>query len=442
MDLRELRLALRRHWVAALIAFDVVILVGLAAAYLPERQYTAQVELVAQIKPAANASPEEAARAVAFDLPTVLELVESRSAAAEAGAELPAAYRQLTLDVEAAVVTSVFFIDVTTSDPDAAASWALALGNWTTALKADNFFYDLVLVDEPLVPTSPSSPQTVPIILVATVLGLVSAVFVALVAGRVREAFDSTETIRERLGTSVLAEIPATRSLRRSTQPVVSILDNGAIPELVEVFQSLRTSVEIQIAHHDVKTIAITSFRAGEGKSTVSAGLAWSLAAVGHQVTMIDADLRRPALHHRLGLPLGPGLADINSDDMSHLVQPTPIRGLSFLPAGLPDGRPGDLVQLTLPRAISHLSAGPGLIGVDCPPIREVVETALIMKQAKYVILVVDASTSELPEIEAAVARLRESGAVLLGVVINRVRRSLFDRRSPYYGKTTIVRDA
>lgn len=442
MDLRELRLALRRHWVAALIAFDVVVVIGFAAAYLPERQYTASVELVAQIKPAANASPEEAARAVAFDLPTVVELVESRSAAREAGESLPQPYRELPLDVSASVVTSVFFIEVTTSVPDAAADWAAALGEWTTELKSDSFFYDLVLVDEPLVPTSQSSPQTIPIILAAMVLGLVSAVFVSLVAGRVREAFDSTAAIRERLGTSVLAEIPVTRAMRRSTQPLVSILDSGHIPELVEVFQSLRTSTEIQLAHHDVKTIAITSYRAGEGKSTVSAGLAWSLAAVGREITMIDSDLRRPALHHRLGLPLGPGLADITSDDFQHLVQRTPIRNLKFLPAGLPDGRPGDLVQLTLPRAIEQLSKQPGLIGVDCPPIREVVETALIMKHAKYVILVVDASTSELPEIEAAVARLRDSGAILLGVVINRVRRPLFDRRSPYYGKTTIVRDS
>ncbi len=437
MDLRELRLSIRRHWVVALIAFDICVLLGVAAAYLPSRQYTAKVTLIAEVREVPGSTPESVARAVSFELPSLAELVQSRSARDEAAAAVPVAYRNIDPDVAVNFTTSVFEISVVTGDPQASADWAAALGQWLEDQRSGPGFYNLRIVDPPLVPSAPSYPKPVPLIAVATVIGIIAAVFAAVVTGRIREAFDSTETIRQRLGTSVLAEVPSVRSLRAGTTPIVELLESG-VPELVDAFQGLRTNTEFQIQEHGVRRIAVASFRAGEGKSTVAVGLAWSLAAVGVDTTLIDADLRRPSLHRRLGVPSGHGLADLLTGSAEDFVRPTSMNGLRYLPAGLPDGRPGDLVPVTLPKAMAELSVEGGLLIVDAPPMREVVETASILSQVRYVILVIDASTSELPEIAAAVDRLRESGSVLLGVVINRVRRRIFDRRSPYYDKTSL----
>jgi Mrp family chromosome partitioning ATPase len=131
------------------------------------------------------------------------------------------------------------------------------------------------------------------------------------------------------------------------------------------------------------------------------------------------------------------GLADLGTARLDEVLQPTSSRGLRFVPAGLPDRSPADVVAVNLPRAIEEAARGADVVIVDAPPIEMVAETPQVISTCGHVILVVDASSVNLPELANAVAELREQGAELLGVVINRVRRRWWSRGHDYYSYKT-----
>lgn len=112
-------------------------------------------------------------------------------------------------------------------------------------------------------------------------------------------------------------------------------------------------------------------------------------------------------------------------------MQPTRISGLDFVSAGIPAGRPADVVTVALPRAIAAVTVDHQQVIIDAPPLAGVAETGLIVSAATWVILVVDSSASELEHLSSAVGRINESGGKLLGVVFNRVPRRRF--RRTYY---------
>lgn len=431
MDLRDLRLTLRRNWLFAIIAFDILIVLGIAAAFLPQSTYRASASLSAQPQVVAGGG-SDLSRLTQFVIPIVVETAESRKVRALIREDLPDELRQFNVSVTVTAQTSVLRVQVESASPEGASFWANAISDHVINDETLSPLIQLSLLDPAVVPKSPVSPRPVPIMLAAGVLGLIAAVFAAVFAGRVRDAFDSAELIRQRLGTNVIGELPRMRMLRRTDRALIDILDDGS-PILAESFKSLRTNLEFRLAAQKPRAIAVSSYQMGEGKSSVSAGIAWALASVGQEVIVIDSDLRRPALHHRLGRPMDLGLADLRLVDFDDVLQPTNSRGLRFVPAGLPDRSPADVVAVNLPLAIDEARARADVVIVDAPPLEMVAETPQVISTCGHVVLVVDASSVNLPELANAVAQLREQGAELLGVVINRVRRRWWARNYDYY---------
>ena len=433
MDLRDFRLTLRRNWLFAILAFDVCIILGIAAAFLPQSTYRASTSLSAQ--PQVTSGASDLTRLTQFVIPIVVTTAESRSVRDTIRETLPEEIQPFGISVSVSANASVLRIQVESNSPQSAKFWADAIAE--TVIDMDiSPLMRLALIDAAVVPTTPVAPRPVPIMLAAGVLGLIAAVFAAVFAGRVRDAFDSAELIRQRLGTNVIGELPRMRMLRRSDRALIDILDEGS-PLLAESFKSLRTNLEFRLAAQKPRAVAISSYQMGEGKSSVCAGIGWALAAVGQEVIAIDSDLRRPALHHRLGRPMDLGLADLRLVDFDDVLQSTNSRGLRFVPAGLPDRSPADVVAVNLPRAIEEARARANVVLVDAPPLEMVAETPQVISNCGHVILVVDAGSVNLPELANAVAQLREQGAELLGVVINRVRRRWWSRTYDYYSYGT-----
>ncbi len=434
MDLRDLRLALRRNWVAAIVAFDICIILGVVAAFLPASTYNTSATL--SVQPQVLEGSAELTELATFIVPIVVEKAESRVLRAELRESLPADVAALQVSIDAQASASILYIRVSSESAVGSQRWANAV---SAAIIEDEDVAGLVnikMIDPAAVPGQAASPKPIPVMIAATVLGLIAALFAAVLVGRIREAFDNAELIRQRLGTSVIGELPRLRQLARNDSALLDVLEEGTTG-LSEAFKSLRGSLEFRIATEQPRAIAVSSYQMGEGKSSVAAGVSWALASVGHSVIAIDADLRRPALHHRLASTMGRGLADLGSNDLTQLLRPTSARGLQLLPAGLPDRSPADVVAVNLPIAIETAREHADVVVIDAPPLEMVAETRQVISHAGHVILVVDAASVNLPELAAAVAELREHGATLLGVVINRVRRRWWSRSYNYYSYNT-----
>ena len=200
---------------------------------------------------------------------------------------------------------------------------------------------------------------------------------------------------------------------------------------------------ESPVGQESAPVLLVTGAEEGSGKTYVTTNLAQAFAADGKQVAAIDADLRRPALHERLGVSPNPGLTDI--------LDPRAQRrnGLPLQPVALPEGahrRGGALVALAAGRtaadssellATSHmrsliekLTGDHALVMIDSPPVLAIADATILSQYADGVVLVVDAERTKRRNARRAVQALKGVDAKLIGVVFNRVS----EAEAPYYG--------
>jgi len=423
MDFRDLLRTLTRHWVVALLVGSVVLMLGMAAAFLPEKSYQASSTLVLDL--ASNTDAELSIQQINFLLPALQEWAQSDNLRNAAEERIPEELRRPRPGIGAAIDSSVLRITSTGTSPAGVAAWANAVSEELIAERSGVGPLELVQLDPAFEPRSPVAPSPRPILLASMVVAVIAAVFAALAAERIKQAFDTRHAVRERLGTTILGEVPKLGRAERKV-PIAALLGEGsaASNEVFTAFESIRINVEFRLLDSPDSAITVISLDRHAGKSTVASGLSCALAKVGRDVVAIEADLRRPTLAEQLGVTRRHGLGDLfAAGDEEILLEPTRYASLDVLTAGLPVGRAADVVGSTLPRVIEELQA-PGLtIVVDSPPLRGAPESSIVVSRAQHVVLVVGHDQTDLDTLSEAVSLINEAGGTLLGIVINRVPR-------------------
>jgi Mrp family chromosome partitioning ATPase/capsular polysaccharide biosynthesis protein len=444
MELSDVTIALRRHWMVAVLAMLFWVLVGAAMAFLPEGRYRASASLLVAPSTQLGASSVQVAN---FQIPGIVAVLESSTFARKVEATLPKNVADASISIHADVSPGSGIIRVRTegTDPKAAAAWATALVN--QILDEPVTLPELVqttVLDQASVPRAPFSPKRLPIFLGTAILGPISAIVASAVMYRARKALNVVEEVERRLGVPVIGRIPWVRPLQHAS-PFAAADLLVSTPRLTEAFQTLRTNLELAFlgTPTDSQVVAIASWGEGVGKSTIAAGLALTSAQSGTEVLAVDADLRRPELHTRLGEPFGPGTADAGRRELERLVFQTRQRRLWLLRAGTSDRHPADVLAVVLERILGFAKGKGWRVVIDAPPYHGIAETAMVLSAARYVVLVVDARRSKLPELESMASRLQASGVNIVGVTLNRVPKSRMDAAyGPYAPKATRTRPA
>jgi len=145
--------------------------------------------------------------------------------------------------------------------------------------------------------------------LIALFLGL----GLGLIFAFVRDAFDtrlrSSNEIEDVLELPLLGQIPETS--RRLARPDSIVMFSSPDSPEAEAYRIMRTNLEFANAEPDAKSIMIASSMAEEGKTTTIANLGVALARDGRHVTIVDLDLRRPALPETFGVAPRYGITDV-----------------------------------------------------------------------------------------------------------------------------------
>ncbi len=89
-----------------------------------------------------------------------------------------------------------------------------------------------------------------------------------------------------------------------------------------EAFRNLYTSLRFLNTDHNLLTVGLTSSTPNEGKSLVNVLLAKTISEMGQRVLLIDCDMRKPQVHHRLGLNNLLGLSSLLDRRPSVAVRP------------------------------------------------------------------------------------------------------------------------
>lgn len=430
MELKDLVQALRRFWLLAAAVLMLVVGAGAAAAFVPTPKYTATATLL--IQPKGSAIDFSSIDAVNFLLPSIVTQVGTRGFQRRVLSRLPRFVADTRPSVSARLEpgTAIVRISGTSTQPEAAALLANSAAREESVRPVTPSRIDVSLLAPANVPTAPSSPRRVPILAGATVLGTILSLFVALGANGMRRRMQSLEQIEQRLGIEVLAEVPSRRRLPTSA---TEILESERYVDVAEAFQRLRTHVELSLA--DDLAIAVTSTAPGEGKSTVAAGLAWTLASIGHEVVAVDCDLRRPTLHRALGVRLEGGVGELaEGAELPALLQETEQPTLSVLSAGTVLRHPAQVLHSVLPGVLEDLDER--VVIIDTPPMLGVSEATFVASVTSAVLLVIDARRRDPTEIERVLTELRRGNARILGAVVNRARLRHASYAAAYYVAT------
>jgi capsular exopolysaccharide synthesis family protein len=159
---------------------------------------------------------------------------------------------------------------------------------------------DLQLAQPARPPSGPYSPRPVR----NAVFAFFAAMFLAVLAALAREHFvrrvDGPRELSRLLRLPILSSVPLTRNPRRSRRRHVRGSELAA-------YDSLSAALEFQLPPTKQRTLLVTSALPGEGKTEVTARLGQALAHAGHSTLLVDADLRRPALHELFQTGAGPG---------------------------------------------------------------------------------------------------------------------------------------
>jgi len=166
--------------------------------------------------------------------------------------------------------------------------------------------------------------------------------------------------------------------------------------------------------------IMITSSIPGEGKTFTAINLALSLAMeVGFHVLLVDADVIRPNVLERLGLPLNKGLLDKLNDPelpLADLVLRTNVENLSILPAGEPSSRATELLGSEAMRdVVEDLVAqhSDRIVIFDAPPLLAAPETRVLASHVGQIVVVVESQKTRWRTLSEALSLLEGCPVVM-----------------------------
>src|SRR5262249_39861023 len=172
----------------------------------------------------------------------------------------------------------------------------------------------------------------------------------------------------------------------------------------------------------------------GEGKTSLTAHLAVSIARSGRTILLIDSDMRKPTLHRLFGLSRGPGLGEVVRGETTarEAIRPTSVPGLWVLTAGTRTPTTPDTLARESTRALfNELRSGFDILLIDSCPVLPVADTLTLAQYVDGVILSLMRGVSRLPKLSAALHRLRLLGTPVLGAVVNGTDEDVYG--SDYY---------
>jgi capsular exopolysaccharide synthesis family protein len=204
---------------------------------------------------------------------------------------------------------------------------------------------------------------------------------------------------------------------------------------LLESYRNLRSSLRyLPVDGERPKTILITSALPEEGKSTVAANLARTLALGGSRVLLVDGDLRRGILHEMLGFSPEPGLAELlrRSSDLASAIQVNSLPNLAFIARGANSLDPGDLfLAPALDDLIVRWRKEYDCVVIDSSPVSAADDAPTLAPKVDGTLFVIRSRFCRFGAAREALDLLDRRQARVLGLIFNRFDPSA--RSNKYY---------
>ncbi|PSB01305.1 GumC family protein [Merismopedia glauca] len=296
------------------------------------------------------------------------------------------------------------------------------------------------LLTPPQVP-QPSNASLKNYLLVGTILGLLLGTAIALLLDKLSNVIYTPKELKTISGLPLLGVIPWQKDLKEYA-PAANMVSPGEqsdhsfgftpanaaskynVTPFFEAFRFFFTNIRLLGSDTVIRSLIVSSSLSGDGKSTVAAHLAQAAAVMGQRVLLVDADLRHPSVHQRMGLMNIQGLTDAISaldTDFNKVIQRSPLEeNLFVLTAGL---TPPDPVRLLASTKMQELMANfqneYDLVIYDTPPLLECADAYQLADRTDGIVLVTALGKLKRSFLEQTLEELKVSGRSVLGIVAN-----------------------
>ena len=288
--------------------------------------------------------------------------------------------------------------------------------------------------------------------ILALLFSTLLAVGAAVLANTLDTTISDPEQIQKGMKTEILGSLPVVKSWRNRLHPV-SANGKGSTAALVksshghdqatafeESIRTLRDSILLSDLGHRPRSLLLTSATPREGKTTCSIHLAIAHSLQGRKTLLIDADLRRPGIHSRFGLPNDQGLSTVVNGEARwrDLLQKSPsYPDLDILLAGPASRRAADRLGSVLDTLLTEAEQNYDLILVDSPPLLGFAESLQMAAVVDGVVVITSAGRTDRNAVASVLSSLKRLKANVIGVALNEVRSDMSDRYYyyGYYGK-------
>jgi capsular exopolysaccharide synthesis family protein len=203
-----------------------------------------------------------------------------------------------------------------------------------------------------------------------------------------------------------------------------------------EAYRVLRTNIQFSALDTELKTVALTSTFAGEGKTTTSVNIAISIAKDGKKVLYVDADMRKAISARDTSHRVASGLSNYLSHmvEFDDVVKETNLQNLYMVSCGIRPPNPAELLGTQRFREFLKEAAERfDMVIVDTPPLGSVIDCAIIANNTDGVIIVIKRKTVDYHKILRVKQQLEKANARILGVVLNKIDKSDYKTYYKYY---------
>lgn len=291
-------------------------------------------------------------------------------------------------------------------------------------------------------PGSPYSPKTLQNVALACILGLMATTGGVFLKEYLDRSVKTAEDVSVFTGLSTLGAIPKFKTKAGVKGGLIA--ESHPRSSISEAFRMLRTNLQFATLDKPAQTLMVTAPGPAEGKTSVLANLAVTLAQTGKKVIVVDTDLRRSTLHGLFELPNDIGFSNLllaQNPDVTGYLRSNKVENLKVLAAGPSPSNPADLLgSARITYLIDKLRKEADIVLFDSAPVLAVADATILAPKVDGVILVVNSGSTRPEALAETKEMLLKGNANVLGVVLNRVEKEgsrayyYHYRNSEYYG--------
>jgi polysaccharide biosynthesis transport protein len=271
-------------------------------------------------------------------------------------------------------------------------------------------------------PADPRYADVKPHLLVNLALGVALGAVLAILGAFVIDYLDNTikddRDVEQELALPSLGAIPLVK-MRNGTPELPWVRTMS-----IEAFLQLVTSMKYA-SDKPLSTVMVTSPTQGDGKSTVALNVAIAMGELEPRVLLVDADLRRASLHHKLRMKNERGLSDIlvGRSALGDVIQGTRYPGLDLLTSGTPTPNPIKLLESgRMDEFLREAQERYRCVVIDGTALSVNVDSAVVARKSDGTVIVLSANQTDLRAAKQALRRMQQVGVRnILGYVLNRV---------------------